>query len=39
VMISDLVEDAARIEILDSDYYGTGKSPWNGLIVLKHHWY
>jgi lipopolysaccharide transport system ATP-binding protein len=35
---TDLVEDAARIEILDSDYYGTGKSPWNGLIVLNHHW-
>jgi homopolymeric O-antigen transport system ATP-binding protein len=37
--IEDLVEDAARIEVLDSDYYGTGKSPWNGLIVLKHHWH
>jgi lipopolysaccharide transport system ATP-binding protein len=35
----DLVEDAARIEILEADYYGTGKTPWNGLIVLKHHWY
>jgi lipopolysaccharide transport system ATP-binding protein len=37
-VVTDLVEDAARIEILDSDYYGTGRSPWNGLIVLKHHW-
>jgi homopolymeric O-antigen transport system ATP-binding protein len=36
---ADLVEDAARIEVVDADYYGTGKSPWNGLIVLKHHWY
>jgi len=36
--VTDLVEDAARIEILDSDYYGTGRSPWNGLIVLEHHW-
>jgi lipopolysaccharide transport system ATP-binding protein len=35
----DVVEDAARIEIVDSDYYGTGRSPWNGLVVLKHHWY
>jgi lipopolysaccharide transport system ATP-binding protein len=37
--IADLVEDAARIEVVDADYYGTGKTPWNGLIVLKHHWY
>ena len=37
--VTDLVEDAARLEILDSDYYGTGRSPWNGLIVLEHHWY
>jgi lipopolysaccharide transport system ATP-binding protein len=37
-VIADIVEDAARIEVLDADYYGTGKTPWNGLIVLKHHW-
>lgn len=36
--LSDLVEDAIRIEVIDTDYYGTGKTPWNGLIVLKHHW-
>jgi lipopolysaccharide transport system ATP-binding protein len=37
--IADFVEDAARIEIVEADYYGSGRSPWNGLIVLKHHWY
>jgi lipopolysaccharide transport system ATP-binding protein len=38
-VVADIVEDAARIEVVESDFYGTGKSPWNGLIVLKHHWY
>jgi lipopolysaccharide transport system ATP-binding protein len=35
----DLVNDAARIRIIESDYYGTGKVPWNGVFVLKHRWY
>jgi lipopolysaccharide transport system ATP-binding protein len=35
----DFVEDAARITITHSDYYGTGRVPWNGRITLKHHWY
>ena len=35
----DVVEDAVRINVVESDYYGTGKVPWNGLIVLKHRWY
>jgi lipopolysaccharide transport system ATP-binding protein len=35
----DLIEDAARIDVVGSDYYGTGKVPWNGLIVLEHRWY
>jgi len=34
----DLVEDAARLTILESDYYGTGRVPWNGMVVLKHSW-
>jgi lipopolysaccharide transport system ATP-binding protein len=38
-IIVDVVEDAARIDVVESDYYGTGKAPWNGLIVLKHHWH
>jgi lipopolysaccharide transport system ATP-binding protein len=35
----DLVEDAIRLTITDSDYYGTGKVPWNGFFVLKHRWH
>ena len=35
----DLVNDAVRINIIESDYYGTGKVPWSGLFVLKHQWY
>jgi lipopolysaccharide transport system ATP-binding protein len=34
----DSVEDAARLTILESDYYGTGRVPWNGIFVLKHRW-
>jgi lipopolysaccharide transport system ATP-binding protein len=36
---ADLINDAARITVVESDYYGTGKVPWNGTFVLKHHWY
>ena len=36
---ADLIEDAARITVIESDYYGTGKVPWNGAFVLRHHWY
>jgi lipopolysaccharide transport system ATP-binding protein len=35
----DYIEDAARLTILDSDYYGTGRVPWNGFFVLKHRWH
>ena len=35
----DAVEDAVRINVVESDYYGTGKVPWNGVVVLKHRWY
>jgi homopolymeric O-antigen transport system ATP-binding protein len=35
----DLIDDAARIRIIESDFYGTGRVPWNGTFVLKHHWY
>lgn len=37
--IVDLVEDAARLTVIESDYYGTGKAPWNGTFVLKHRWH
>ena len=35
---ADLINDAVRIRIIESDYYGTGKVPWNGAFVLKHRW-
>src|ERR1700730_12407434 len=34
----DYVEDATMLTVLDSDYYGTGKTPWNGVFVLDHEW-
>ena len=34
----DYVEDAARLTIVASNYYGTGKVPWSGFFVLEHHW-
>ncbi len=34
----DAVEDAMRLQIVESDFYGTGRSPWNGVVVLNHHW-
>ncbi len=36
---ADLINQAARVMVLESDYYGTGKAPWNGAFVLKHKWY
>jgi len=36
---ADLVNEAARIQVIESDYYGTGRVPWNGVFVLPHHWY
>ena len=36
---ADAIEDAAKIRVLESDFYGTGKVPWNGVLVLKHRWY
>lgn len=35
---ADLVEDAFRISVIESDYYASGKLPWNGAVVLKHRW-
>jgi hypothetical protein len=25
--------------VIESDYYGTGRVPWNGMFVLPHHWH
>ncbi len=36
---ADLVEEAARITVVQSDYYGTGKAPWNGLLVMEQRWH
>ncbi len=36
---ADLINYAARLTVIESDYYGTGKAPWNGAVVLKHKWY
>jgi len=36
---ADLINDAVRVNVIESDYYGTGKMPWNGSFVLKQHWY
>jgi hypothetical protein len=36
---ADLIDGAARITVVESDYYGTGKAAWNGAFVLKHRWY
>jgi len=38
-VMADLVEEVARITVVESDYYGTGKAPWNGLVVLKQSWH
>ena len=35
---ADSVFHAAQVTVLESDYYGTGKAPWNGVFVLKHKW-
>jgi lipopolysaccharide transport system ATP-binding protein len=34
----DVVKDAARLTIMDSNFYGSGKVPWNGFFALKHQW-
>jgi lipopolysaccharide transport system ATP-binding protein len=34
----DTIEDAARLTVLESDFYGTGRVPWNGMFVLKQRW-
>ncbi len=36
---ADAIEDAAKVRVIESDFYGTGRVPWNGALVLKHRWY
>jgi lipopolysaccharide transport system ATP-binding protein len=35
---ADWVEDAVRIRVMESDFYGTGKLPKSGVMVLTHRW-
>jgi lipopolysaccharide transport system ATP-binding protein len=35
---ADSIEDAAKFRVLDSDFYGTGRMPFNGTFALEHHW-
>ncbi|SRR6266536_2283587 len=36
---ADSIEEAAKFRVLEADFYGTGKVPWNGTFVLDHHWH
>jgi lipopolysaccharide transport system ATP-binding protein len=35
---ADVIDDAIRLTVVDSDYYGTGKLPWSGVCVMPHRW-
>ncbi|HKR94771.1 MAG TPA: Wzt carbohydrate-binding domain-containing protein, partial [Candidatus Angelobacter sp.] len=35
---ADLIDSAARITVLESDFYGGGKLPSDGMFVLDQHW-
>jgi lipopolysaccharide transport system ATP-binding protein len=35
---ADLIDSAAQIKVLESDYYGSGKLPNDGAFVLEQHW-
>ena len=35
---ADLIDSAARIKVLESDFYGGGKLPSDGMFVLEHRW-
>jgi lipopolysaccharide transport system ATP-binding protein len=37
-LTGDEVSDAARIDVAETDYYGTGYAPWDGVMVLEQHW-
>ena len=34
---ADAIDDAAKMRVLESDFYGTGRVPWNGTMVLKQY--
>jgi lipopolysaccharide transport system ATP-binding protein len=35
---ADLIDSAARLTILESDFYGSGKLPNDGTFVIEQHW-
>ena len=35
---ADWVEDATRLTVVQSDYYGTGVVPTRGVFLLQNHW-
>jgi lipopolysaccharide transport system ATP-binding protein len=35
---ADLIDSAARIKVVESDFYGSGKLPNDGAFVLEQHW-
>jgi lipopolysaccharide transport system ATP-binding protein len=37
-VVVDHIEDAYRLTIIASDYYGTGKPPNKGVVVIAHDW-
>jgi hypothetical protein len=36
---ADLINQTARVMLVESDYYGTGKAARNGAVVLRRNWY
>jgi hypothetical protein len=34
----DVVEDAARFDVIPADYCGSGRLPRSGAVVLPRHW-
>ncbi len=36
--VADRVEDAARLSVIESDFYGTGRMPTQGTCVLEQRW-
>jgi hypothetical protein len=37
-MEADLIDSAAQITVLESDFYGSGTLPSDGMFVLDHSW-
>jgi homopolymeric O-antigen transport system ATP-binding protein len=36
--VVDMVDAAAQLSVVPSDYYGLGRLPSTGAVVLEHHW-